>query len=50
LQKENLEIVKKIDDLQFQLKSLSKDIKTLEDETKKINSNIVKTTIEINKR
>lgn len=49
LQEENLKIVEKIDDLQFQLKSIDNDIKLLDEETKKINSNIVKTTVDITK-
>ena len=49
LQEENLKIADKIDNLEFQLKSLKEDIKSLDDETKKINSNIVKTTVRITK-
>ena len=49
LQEENLKIAEKIDDLQFQLKSLEEDINVLDDETKKINSNIVKKTVDITK-
>lgn len=49
LQEENLKIAEKINDLQFQLKSLENDINLLDEETKKINSNIVKTTVEITK-
>lgn len=47
IEKDNLEIAKKIDDLQFQLKNLDKDIDSLNKETKKINSEIVKTSVEI---
>lgn len=48
LEAENLEIMKKIDDLNFQLDSLDRDIESLDEETKKINSDIVNTTVEIN--
>ena len=50
LEEKNLEIVQKIDDLQFQLKTLNDDIEILELETKKINSEIVKATVKISEK
>ena len=50
LEEKNMEVIKKIDDLQYQLKTLEKDIETLDNETKKINSNIVNTTVKINEK
>ncbi len=47
LEEQNLDLLKKIDDLEFQLSSVEKDIVSLDEEIKKINSNIVKTTVEI---
>lgn len=47
LEKENWELIDKIDDLQYQLDKLDSDIWNLDNETKKINSNIVNTTVKI---
>ena len=48
LQEDNLEVLKKIESLQEQLKDLDNSIKNLKEETRKININIVNKIVEIN--